>query len=69
MNVCDPQQAINMQWGNFTSSHLPLTEYDSSLDAQSIDPGHRVQSVRLRCFIPILKTFHLLLNLVLSSDI
>ncbi|KAL8472813.1 hypothetical protein ACS0TY_029870 [Phlomoides rotata] len=35
-------QAINMQWGNFSSSHLPLTEYDSSLDAESIDPGHRI---------------------------
>lgn len=35
-------QAINMQWGNFFSSHLPLTEYDASIDAQTVDPGCRV---------------------------
>ncbi|PIN01737.1 Hexokinase [Handroanthus impetiginosus] len=33
---------IHMQWGNFTSSHLPLTEYDISLDAESIDPGSKI---------------------------
>ena len=37
------ETAINMQWGNFFSSHLPLTEYDASLDAESTDPGCRVR--------------------------
>ncbi|KAG6397745.1 hypothetical protein SASPL_143930 [Salvia splendens] len=37
------ETAINMRWGNFFSSHLPLTEYDASLDAQSADPGCRVR--------------------------
>ncbi|KAL1569905.1 hexokinase [Salvia divinorum] len=36
------ETAINMQWGNFFSSHLPLTEYDASLDAESADPGCRI---------------------------
>lgn len=31
-----------MEWGNFRSSHLPLTEYDSSLDAESLNPGEQV---------------------------
>lgn len=32
-----------MEWGNFRSSHLPLTEYDYSLDAESLNPGEQVQ--------------------------
>ncbi|KAI3451873.1 hypothetical protein Pfo_008538 [Paulownia fortunei] len=36
------ETVINMQWGNFSSSHLPLTEYDTSLDAESMDPGSRI---------------------------
>lgn len=35
-------QVINMEWGNFRSSHLPLTEYDHSLDAESLNPGEQV---------------------------
>lgn len=31
-----------MEWGNFRSSHLPLTEYDQSLDAESLNPGEQV---------------------------
>ncbi|KAG8367329.1 hypothetical protein BUALT_Bualt16G0060900 [Buddleja alternifolia] len=27
---------INIEWGNFGSSHLPLAEYDQSLDAEKI---------------------------------
>lgn len=46
----DSQQAINMQWGNFSSSHLPLTEYDTSLDAESMDPGSRVKMFILLVF-------------------
>ncbi|KAL7255927.1 hypothetical protein ACSBR1_009958 [Camellia fascicularis] len=33
---------INMQWGSFSSSHLPLTEFDSSLDAESSNPGNQI---------------------------
>lgn len=31
-----------MEWGNFRSSHLPLTEYDHALDAESLNPGEQV---------------------------
>ncbi|XP_072087216.1 hexokinase-1-like [Arachis hypogaea] len=37
---------INMEWGNFRSSHLPLTEYDVALDAESLNPGEQVRSSR-----------------------
>ncbi|GMP27611.1 hypothetical protein CsSME_00003516 [Camellia sinensis var. sinensis] len=33
---------INMQWGSFSSSHLPLTEFDASLDAESSNPGNQI---------------------------
>ncbi|RYQ84410.1 hypothetical protein Ahy_B10g103719 [Arachis hypogaea] len=33
---------INMEWGNFRSSHLPLTEYDVALDAESLNPGEQI---------------------------
>ncbi|XP_058732239.1 hexokinase-1-like [Vicia villosa] len=33
---------INMEWGNFRSSHLPLTEYDQELDAESLNPGEQI---------------------------
>ncbi|CAM8935655.1 unnamed protein product [Rhodiola kirilowii] len=33
---------INMEWGNFRSSHLPLTETDSELDVQSLNPGEQI---------------------------
>lgn len=33
---------INMEWGNFRSSHLPLTEYDQDLDAESLNPGEQI---------------------------
>ncbi|XAR67059.1 Hexokinase [Bertholletia excelsa] len=33
---------INMEWGNFRSSHLPLTEYDLALDVESLNPGEQV---------------------------
>ncbi|CAJ1937064.1 unnamed protein product [Sphenostylis stenocarpa] len=32
---------INMEWGNFRSSHLSLTEYDLALDAESLNPGEQ----------------------------
>lgn len=31
-----------MEWGNFRSSHLPLTEYDHALDNESLNPGEQV---------------------------
>lgn len=31
-----------MEWGNFMSSHLPLTEYDNTLDAESLNPAEQV---------------------------
>ena len=31
-----------MEWGNFRSSHLPLTEYDQALDVESLNPGEQV---------------------------
>ncbi|KAK6798270.1 hypothetical protein RDI58_005972 [Solanum bulbocastanum] len=34
--------AINSQWGNFRSSHLPITEFDTSLDAESSYPGNQI---------------------------
>ncbi|KAJ7566101.1 hypothetical protein O6H91_02G087900 [Diphasiastrum complanatum] len=30
---------INMEWGNFWSSHLPRTPVDDALDAESLNPG------------------------------
>ncbi|KAL3532538.1 hypothetical protein ACH5RR_006059 [Cinchona calisaya] len=36
------EMVINMEWGNFRSSHLPLTEYDQSLDADSLNPGEQI---------------------------
>lgn len=36
------EMVINMEWGNFRSSHLPLTEYDHSLDAESLNPGEQI---------------------------
>eukprot|EP01018_Ginkgo_biloba_P016635 Gb_04841 [translate_table: standard] len=32
---------INMEWGNFWSSHVPMTEYDKALDAESLNPGEQ----------------------------
>ncbi|OIW09985.1 hypothetical protein TanjilG_32725 [Lupinus angustifolius] len=33
---------INTEWGNFGSTHLPLTEYDQALDAESLNPGEQI---------------------------
>ncbi|PNT72742.1 hypothetical protein BRADI_2g48547v3 [Brachypodium distachyon] len=33
---------INMEWGNFKSGHLPLTEFDQALDAESLNPGEQI---------------------------
>ncbi|XP_056166869.1 hexokinase-1-like [Syzygium oleosum] len=36
------EMVINMEWGNFRSSHLPLTEYDQALDTESLNPGEQI---------------------------
>ncbi|TYI48275.1 hypothetical protein E1A91_D13G236000v1 [Gossypium mustelinum] len=33
---------INMEWGNFRSSHLPISEYDQALDTESLNPGEQI---------------------------
>ncbi|XP_057505494.1 hexokinase-1-like [Actinidia eriantha] len=33
---------INMEWGNFRSSHLPLTEFDQAMDVESLNPGEQI---------------------------
>ncbi|XP_057971091.1 probable hexokinase-like 2 protein [Malania oleifera] len=33
------EMVLNMEWANFSSSHLPVTEFDISLDAESSNPG------------------------------
>ncbi|MCO5569411.1 hypothetical protein L7F22_023123 [Adiantum nelumboides] len=32
---------INMEWGNFWSSHLPKTVYDEDLDGETLNPGEQ----------------------------
>ncbi|CAD5165585.1 unnamed protein product [Musa acuminata subsp. malaccensis] len=36
------EMVINMEWGNFRSSHLPTTDYDQALDNESLNPGEQV---------------------------
>ncbi|KAF5748537.1 hexokinase [Tripterygium wilfordii] len=36
------EMVINMEWGNFRSSHLPVTEYDQALDAESLNVGEQI---------------------------
>nr|XP_018682854.1 PREDICTED: hexokinase-2-like [Musa acuminata subsp. malaccensis] len=36
------EMVINMEWGNFQSCHLPITEYDQALDWESINPGEQI---------------------------
>ena len=40
-----------MEWGNFRSSHLPLSEYDQGLDAESLNPGEQVNRALYSCFV------------------
>lgn len=35
-------QVVNMEWGNFWSSHLPRTSYDIDLDAESSNSNDMV---------------------------
>ncbi|KAL1804865.1 hypothetical protein ACET3Z_027933 [Daucus carota] len=36
------EMVINMEWGNFRASQLPLTEYDHALDVESLNPGEQI---------------------------
>ncbi|KAI4380011.1 hypothetical protein MLD38_006245 [Melastoma candidum] len=36
------EMVINTEWGNFRSSHIPLTEYDHALDVESLNPGEQI---------------------------
>ncbi|XP_077217678.1 hexokinase-1-like [Tasmannia lanceolata] len=36
------EMVINMEWGSFRSSHIPLTEYDHALDIESLNPGEQI---------------------------
>ncbi|XP_019448342.1 PREDICTED: hexokinase-1-like isoform X2 [Lupinus angustifolius] len=36
------EMVINMEWGNFRSSYLPLTEYDHALDRASLNRGEQI---------------------------
>ncbi|CAH2076155.1 unnamed protein product [Thlaspi arvense] len=41
--IPEPQEiAISTEWGDFRSCHLPVTEFDAALDAESLNPGSRV---------------------------
>lgn len=31
-----------MEWGNFRSKDLPITDYDRALDFESLNPGEQV---------------------------
>ncbi|KAM3202506.1 hypothetical protein P3L10_030130 [Capsicum annuum] len=41
-------QVINMEWGNFRSTHLPVTEYDQNLDTSSLNPEEQVPNSTLK---------------------
>ncbi|CAK9320510.1 unnamed protein product [Citrullus colocynthis] len=36
------EMGVSMEWGNFRSPHLPITEFDASLDSESLNPGSQV---------------------------
>ncbi|KAI3932377.1 hypothetical protein MKW92_010312 [Papaver armeniacum] len=36
------EMVINTEWGNFRSSHLPVTEYDQALDQDSLNIGEQI---------------------------
>ncbi|XWS20218.1 hypothetical protein CRYUN_Cryun31cG0081100 [Craigia yunnanensis] len=55
-------KVITMEWGNFRSSHLPLTEYDHALDAESLNPGEQIYekviSVPFVLRTPVMSAMH-----------
>ncbi|KAJ3702290.1 hypothetical protein LUZ61_005995 [Rhynchospora tenuis] len=36
------EMVINMEWGNFKSSNLPITVFDRALDEESLNPGEQI---------------------------
>ncbi|RAL37171.1 hypothetical protein DM860_004093 [Cuscuta australis] len=36
------EMVINMEWGNFRTLHLPLSDYDHLLDIESLNPGEQL---------------------------
>lgn len=44
-------KVVNMEWGNFWSSHLPRTSYDIDLDADSPNPNEQVSFCALFLFL------------------
>ncbi|KAI3813434.1 hypothetical protein L1987_18157 [Smallanthus sonchifolius] len=36
------EMVIDMQWGNFNTPHLPITQFDMALDSESSNPGLRI---------------------------
>lgn len=52
-----------MEWGNFRSSHLPLTEYDHAMDSDGLNPGEQVMLIHLYTFFC---SFRLILVLQLT---
>lgn len=46
-----------MEWGNFRSSHLPLTEYDLAMDVDSLNPGEQVALLLLFRFTELILTW------------
>lgn len=65
-----------MEWGNFRSSHLPLTEYDQVLDAESLNPGEQVtdfvwdyQVPSCNCFLDELMPERFLLSQIFEKII
>ncbi|XP_071694853.1 probable hexokinase-like 2 protein [Rutidosis leptorrhynchoides] len=36
------EMVIDMQWGNFNTPHLPITQFDMDLDSESSNPGSRI---------------------------
>lgn len=43
MCICLVLQVISTQWGDFSTPHLPITIFDTCLDAESSNPGFRVR--------------------------
>jgi hexokinase len=46
LTVLSSFQVINTEWGNFSSSCLPITEYDQALDEESLNPGEQASLSR-----------------------
>ncbi|EOA18237.1 hypothetical protein CARUB_v10006729mg [Capsella rubella] len=41
--IPEPKEiVVSTEWGDFKSCHLPITEFDASLDAESLNPGNQV---------------------------